>query len=68
MPGAKTRGQDYEEKTETRLKTNLRRSVLEDTKLHHFWAQIVSRAPRHAQKMFINSIWPQEQKGGGPKK
>ena len=49
----KTRGQDYKEKHKTRLKTNVKRTVLNNTKLRHFWAQIVSWAPIHARKTFI---------------
>ena len=40
-------------KTQTRLKTNLKLTVLNNTKLRHFWAQIGSWAPRHARKTFI---------------
>ena len=39
-------GQDYKEKHKTRLKTNVKRTVLNNTKLRHFWAQIVSWAPK----------------------
>ena len=46
-------GQDYKEKHKTRLKTNVKRTVLNNTKLRHFWAQIVSWAPIHARKTFI---------------
>ena len=31
-----TRGQDYKEKHKTRLKTNVKRTVLNNTKLRHF--------------------------------
>ena len=48
-----TRGQDYKEKHKTRLKTYVKRTVLNNTKLRHFWAQIVSWAPIHARKTFI---------------
>ena len=48
-----TWGQDYKEKHKTRLKTNVKRTVLNNTKLRHFWAQIVSWAPIHARKTFI---------------
>ena len=50
-----TRGQDYKlkEKHKTRLKTNVKRTVLNNTKLRHFWAQIVSWAPIHARKTSI---------------
>ena len=48
-----SRGQDYKEKHKTRLKTNVKRTVLNNTKLRHFWAQIVSWAPIHARKTFI---------------
>ena len=48
-----SRGQDYKEKLKTRLKTNVKRTVLNNTKLRHFWAQIVSWAPIHARKTFI---------------
>ena len=34
----------------TQLKTNLKLNVLQHTKWRHFWAQIVSWAPRHAWK------------------
>ena len=44
-------GQDYKEKH--KLDTNLKLTVLNNTKLRHFWAQIVSWAPRHARKTFI---------------
>ena len=37
----------------SRLQTNLKLTVLSNTKLRHFWAQIVSWAPRHARKSFI---------------
>ena len=47
------RGQDYKEKHKTRLKTNVKRTVLNNTKLRHFWAQIVNWAPIHARKTFI---------------
>ena len=56
MYKANTRGQDYKEKHKTRLKTNVKRTVLNNTKLRHFWAQIVSSAPIHpihARKTFI---------------
>ena len=46
-------GQDYKEKHKTRLKTNVKRTMLNNTKLRHFWAQIVSWAPIHARKTFI---------------
>ena len=46
-------GQDYKEKHKTWLKTNVKRTVLNNTKLRHFWAQIVSWVPTHARKMFI---------------
>ena len=46
-------GQDYKEKHKTRLKTNVNRTVLNNTKLRHFWAQIVSWAPIHVRKTFI---------------
>ena len=46
-----SKGQDYKEKH--KLDTNLKLAVLNNTKLRHFWAQIVSRAPRHARKTFI---------------
>ena len=46
-------GQDYKEKHKTRLKTNVKRTVLNNTKLRHLWAQIVSWAPIHARKTFI---------------
>ena len=46
-------GQYYKEKHKTRLKTNVKRTVLNNTKLRHFWAQIVSWAPIHARKTFI---------------
>ena len=49
----KSRGQDYKEKHKTWLKTNVKRTVLNNTKLRHFWAQIVSWAPIHARKTFI---------------
>ena len=49
----RTWGQDYKEKHKTRLKTNVKRTVLNNTKLRHFWAQIVSWAPIHARKTFI---------------
>ena len=49
-------GQDYKEK-HTRLKTNLKLTVLNNTKLRHFWAQIVSWAPRHARKTFSLGPW-----------
>ena len=52
LPG-EAKGQDYKEKHKTRLKTNVKRSVLNNTKLRHFWAQIVSWAPIHARKTFI---------------
>ena len=39
-------------KTQTRLKTNLKLTMLNNTKLRHFWAQIASWAPRHARKTF----------------
>ena len=45
IPGAKS--QDYKEKHKTRLKTNIKRTVLNNTKLRHFWA------PIHARKTFI---------------
>ena len=32
----KTRGQDYKEKHKTRLQTNVKRTVLNNTKLRHF--------------------------------
>ena len=55
-------------KTQTRLKTNFKLTVLNNTKLHHFWAQIVSWAPRHARKTFIVLAqgvirWVQKQSG-----
>ena len=37
----------------SRLQTNLKLTVLSNRKLCHFWAQIVSWAPRHARKSFI---------------
>ena len=37
----------------SRLQTNLKLTVLSNTKLRHVWAQIVSWAPRHARKSFI---------------
>ena len=37
----------------SRRQTNLKLTVLSNTKLRHFWAQIVSWAPRHARKSFI---------------
>ena len=46
-------GPRLERKTQTQLKTNLKLTVLNNTKLHHFWVQIVSWAPRHARKTFI---------------
>ena len=48
-----TWGQDYKEKHKTRLKTNVKRTVQNNTKLRHFWAQIVSWTPIHARKTFI---------------
>ena len=44
-------GQDYKEKH--KLHSNLKLNMLNNTKLRHFWAQIVSWAPRHARKTFI---------------
>ena len=41
IPGAKT------------IKKKHKLTVLNNTKLRHFWAQIVSWAPRHARKTFI---------------
>ena len=46
-------GPRLQRKTQTRLKTNLKLSVLNNTKLCHFWAQIASWAPRHVRKTFI---------------
>ena len=51
--GIHTWGQDYKEITQTRLESNLKLTVLNNMKLRHFWAQIVSWAPRHARKTFI---------------
>ena len=45
-PGAKT----IKKNTNS---TNLKLTMLSNTKLRHFWAQIVSWAPRHARKTFI---------------
>ena len=36
----------------SRLQTNLKLTVLSNTKLRHFWAQNVSWAPVHARKSF----------------
>ena len=47
------RGQDYKEKHKLDSKTNLKHPLLNNTELRHFWAQIVSWAPRHARKTFI---------------
>ena len=48
-----TLGQDYKEKHKTRLKTNLKLTVLNNTTLRYSWAQIVSWAPRHTRQTFI---------------
>ena len=47
--GAKTIKKDINSTQNKSLKL----TVLNNTKFRHFWAQIVSWAPRHARKMFI---------------
>ena len=49
-------GQDYKEKHKTRHKTNVKRTMLNNTKLRHFRAQIVSWAPIHARKTLSASL------------
>ncbi len=48
-----TRGSDYKDNTNSTQNFFFKLTVLNNTKLRHFWAQIVSWAPRHARKTFI---------------